>query len=131
MLLPAALIGFAAAGLRRRHKRPLLSAWRWLIEDFLVGDRIWDGLIVMALFPIFAWNFALFPILHAFRWDATFTAWDGWLHFGRQAWEWLQPLLGFPLVTAFLGCAYAAWFFVLYGAAAGGDVATILDQRRR
>jgi hypothetical protein len=119
MLLLAVLIGFAAAGLRRRHKRPLLSAWRWLIEDFGRSDRIWGGMLVMLLFPVFVWNFtfieALIPILHPFRWDATFAEWDRWLHFGRQPWEWLQPLLGYPAVTSFLSAAYAAWFFVLYG----------------
>jgi len=129
MLLVAAVIGFAVAGIRRRHQRPLISAWLWLREYLDDGPMIWGGLIVMALFPIFGWNFAfieaLIPIVHPFRWDATFAAWDGWLHFGRQPWEWLQPLLGFPLVSSFLSCAYAGWFFVLYG------VTVTLAFRRR
>jgi membrane-associated phospholipid phosphatase len=117
-VLSAGLVGFVLAALRRAGGSPLAAAARWLRVDFLRADRIWGGIIVVALLPVFAWNFgfleALIPVLHKFTWDQTFADWDRWLHFGRQPWEWLQPVLGFPIVTASLSAAYASWFFVLY-----------------
>jgi hypothetical protein len=70
------------------------------------------------MLPIFGWSFAylqaLLPLLHRIDWDPTFAEWDRWLHFGRAPWEWLQPLFGYPLVTAGLSLVYALWFLVLY-----------------
>ncbi len=117
-VLIAALIGFAAAAVRGRGIKPMAAAFRWLHDDFLRADRIWGGIIVFALLPVFGWNFsflqALLPLLHPLDWDPTFAAWDSALHFGRQPWEWLQPALGHPAVTSVLSLIYALWFFVLY-----------------
>jgi PAP2 superfamily len=117
--LLAGIVGFVAAAVRRREGRPLPSAWAWLSGTFLRADRIWGGIIVMGTFPVFAWNFAylqtLLPMLHPIDWDPAFAAWDQWLHFGRAPWEWLQPLLGYPIVTSALSLIYALWFIVLYG----------------
>lgn len=117
-VLIAALVGFAAAAIRRGRDQPMAAAFAWLRNDFLRKDRIWGGIIVFALLPVFGWNFsflkALLPLLHNFSLDSTFAAWDAGLHFGRQPWEWLQPALGFPVVTSALSLIYALWFFVLY-----------------
>lgn len=117
-VLVAALVGFAAAAIRSRGVRPLAAAFAWLRDDLLRADRIWGGLIVFALLPVFGWNFAylqaLMPFLHDLDWDPTFAAWDATLHFGRQPWDWLQPLLGYPALTSLLSLIYALWFFVLY-----------------
>jgi hypothetical protein len=118
-VLIAAVVGFAAAAIRRGGAQPLRAALRWLREDFLRTDRVWGTVIVFALLPVFGWNFgfmkALIPVLHPFDWDPTFAAWDRLLHFGRHPWEWLQPALGIPAITAGLSFNYALWFFVLYG----------------
>jgi hypothetical protein len=99
--------------------RVLRRLWRRISTHYLQGDRLWGGLITLALFTIIAHNFAymqaLLPILHKIDWDPSLAAWDRWLHFGRHPWEWLQPLLGHPIVTSFLSSAYAVWFFMLYG----------------
>ena len=117
-VLIAALVGFAAAAIRSGRVRPMAAAFRWLRDDFLRADRIFGGLIVFALLPVFGWNFgylqALMPLLHPLDWDPTFAAWDSALHFGRQPWEWLQPLLGYPVLTSGLSLVYALWFIVLY-----------------
>jgi hypothetical protein len=117
-VLIAAVVGFAAAAVRNGGARPTTAAFRWLRDDFFRADRIWGGLIVFALLPVFGWNFAylqaLMPFINDVDWDPTFAAWDSALHFGRQPWEWLQPLLGFPAVTSLFSLVYALWFFVLY-----------------
>jgi hypothetical protein len=117
-VLLAAIIGFVVAALRGRDGGPLRSAWLWLRRDFLRADRLIGGVIVMALLPVFAWNFgfiqALLPFLHPINWDPVFAAWDRGLHFGTDPWRLLQPMLGFPIVTAAISLAYALWFFVLY-----------------
>ena len=117
-VLIAALVGFAAAAVRNGGARPLPAAFHWLRDDFFRADRIWGGLIVFALLPVFGWNFAylqaLLPFLHPLDWDARFAAWDSALHFGRQPWAWLQPVLGYPALTSVLSLIYALWFIVLY-----------------
>ncbi len=55
--LLATVIGFVAAAIRRRAGGPLRSAWVWLTR-FLRADRLWGGLIVMAMLPVFGWSFA-------------------------------------------------------------------------
>jgi hypothetical protein len=115
--LLATIIGFVIAAIRRRDGGPLNSAWRWL-RGFFRADRIWGGLIVMGMLPIFGWNFAylkaLIPLMHPFDWDPQLAAFDRWLHFGRAPWEWLQPILGHPLISAALSLVYALWFILLY-----------------
>jgi hypothetical protein len=121
-VLIAALVGFGIAAIRNGGARPVAAAFRWLRHDFFRADRMFGGLIVFALLPVFGWDFAylqaLMPFMHALDWDQTFAAWDSALHFGRQPWEWLQPLLGFPAVTSVLSLIYALWFIVLYTVAA-------------
>jgi hypothetical protein len=116
-VLTAALVGFVAAAIRGRG-RPMAAALRWLREDFFCAGRIWGGIIVFAMLPVFGWTFgylqALMPLLHSLDWDATFASWDSALHLGRPPWEWLQPVLGVPVVTSMLSLIYALWFFVLY-----------------
>jgi hypothetical protein len=120
LLIPLTL-GFAAAAIRRGKARPLAAALRWVRDDALRRDRVWGCIIVFAVLPVFGWTFGflqvLLPLLHPIDWDPTFAAWDQALHFGRQPWEWLQPLLGFPAATSFLSIIYALWFFILYGLA--------------
>jgi hypothetical protein len=119
-ILITASIGVMVAAIRRSGgQRPLAAAWHWLSVQFLRPDRIWGALIFLLLFPVFAWNFsfiqAMLPLLHKLDWDSTFAAWDRLLHFGRQPWEWLQPWIGYPVVTSALSLFYGVWYLVLYG----------------
>lgn len=56
------------------------------------------------------------PLIRPFDWDATFMEWDRLLHFGVDPWVWLQPLLGFDLVTWAINMAYNFWFIALFAA---------------
>lgn len=117
-ILAAGSVGAVLAAIRRYDDGPFRAAGSWMRVVFLRLDRVWGGVIVLLLFPIFAWNFAflkaLLPLLHKFDWDPMLAAWDRAVHFGRQPWEWLQPLLGFPRVSSLLSDLYGAWFAVFY-----------------
>ena len=44
-------------------------------------------------------------------WDVAFADWDKALHFGKQPWEWLQPVLGYAPITFLINLNYNSWFF--------------------
>jgi hypothetical protein len=96
---------------------------RYLVADLrfnvLTAERVLNALIIFLALPVFTSMFtsvkAMIPLLQPFAWDTTFAGWDAFLHGGRQAWEWLHPILGTPLVTAAVNVVYVGWFFVLYG----------------
>ena len=76
-------------------------------------------IIILALIPPFlSINNSLkqdIPVINNFNWDQTFFQIDRYLHFGRSPWEWLQPVIGHPIVTRFFDYAYSAWgLFLIY-----------------
>jgi hypothetical protein len=105
---------------RRKADRPLREMGRWFAGNFLKGERpgnIVHGLI--AFTPLMVSFAALkndIPLISPFSWDATFAHWDTVIGFGRAPWEWLQPLLGHPPVTAAINLVYDGWFAVMFGA---------------
>ena len=117
LLIPL-IVGFAVAGIRHGESAPLASAFRWLRDVAFRQDRVWGCIIAFAVLPVFGWTFGyiqvLMPFLHKIDWDPTFAAWDQALHFGKHPWQWIQPLLGYPMVTRLLSIVYALWFFILY-----------------
>jgi hypothetical protein len=54
-------------------------------------------------------------VIQPFAWDVTFDRLDVALHFGHRPWEWLQPVLGYPLITFLVNFNYNIWFFVMIG----------------
>jgi hypothetical protein len=53
-------------------------------------------------------------LFNEYTWDDTFVAWDRAIFFGYDAWEVLQPVLGFPLITALVALLYHLWLLLLY-----------------
>jgi hypothetical protein len=86
---------------------------------FLTARQIYGSIIIFLLIPLFFAFIAMYkqliPFVKPYCWDNTFMQWDYVLHFHHNPWQLLQPILGHPLITAFLGKAYGAWFFVLVG----------------
>ncbi len=70
--------------------------------------------IAIVVLPFFSKMKAAIPLFNEYTWDAPFIAWDQAIFFGYDAWEVLQPVLGFPIVTAFLALLYHLWFLLLY-----------------
>ena len=56
----------------------------------------------------------LIPQLVPFAWDGWFTDLDRALHFGRDPWLWLQPVLGYGQATVWLDRIYYLWFPVVF-----------------
>lgn len=70
--------------------------------------------VAILLLPFFSKMKAAIPLFTKYTWDDTFVAWDRAIFFGYDAWEVLQPVIGFPVVTAFLALLYQLWFLLLY-----------------
>ncbi len=70
--------------------------------------------VAIVLLPFFSKMKAAIPLFNDYTWDDAFIAWDRAIFFGYDGWEVLQPVLGFPVVTAFLALLYQLWFLLLY-----------------
>ncbi|MGE0118952.1 MAG: phosphatase PAP2 family protein [Dongiaceae bacterium] len=101
---PAQLLCYLGASLRDR---------------VVVLDRLWTALPVFLLLPLLMSTFTYFkfliPYVRPFTFDHTFAQWDRSLHLGYEPWELLQPILGYPLVSAVVNSIYNLWLFVLFG----------------
>lgn len=108
------------AGLQLLRERPespldhLLARYgaRQLRRTLLCGLPMLGVAIV--LLPYFSKMKSAIPLFNEYSWDDTFIHWDRALFFGHDAWEVLQPVLGYPFVTAFLALLYQLWFLLLY-----------------
>ena len=70
--------------------------------------------VAIILLPYFSAMKAAIPLFNEYSWDGFFIAWDRSIFFGLDAWQVLQPVIGYPIVTAFLGLLYQLWFLLLY-----------------
>jgi len=70
--------------------------------------------VAIVLLPFFSKMKAAIPLFNDYTWDDAFARWDQGIFFGYDAWEVLQPVLGYPIVTAFLALLYQLWFLLLY-----------------
>lgn len=94
------------AALRARYAGPA-AARRWLAGLPLLA-------LCVLLMPFFSKMKAAIPLFADYTWDATFAGWDRAIFLGRDAWEVMQPVLGYPVVTAALALLYQLWFLLLY-----------------
>ncbi len=103
------------------HVRPFSPVG--LLRDIRQDDRLrlWRlGYAAIPILSVIAFQSAFtsfkssITFINPFQYDALFMEIDRWLHFGRQPWEWLQPLLGYPIVTSAISFAYKLWYGVFY-----------------
>lgn len=97
-----------------RLTRHLISS----MKPYVAPPRLFSGLAVLVLIPIFSTTFTYFktviPVLNPYGWDEFFTRWDYLFHGGNHPWELMQPVIGYPLVTSGINFVYHLWFFILY-----------------
>ncbi len=70
--------------------------------------------VAIVLLPYFSKMKSAIPLFNDYTWDRAFIEWDRAIFFGNDAWQVLQPVLGYPIVTAFLALLYQLWFLLLY-----------------
>jgi hypothetical protein len=100
------------------HTKPFW--WHFAVNfknKFLTAQQIYGTIIIFFLMPIFfayvVMNKQLIPFVNPFSWDQTFMRWDYVLHFHHHPWKLLQPIIGYPIITAFLSRIYGFWFVLL------------------
>lgn len=93
------------AFLRKRYTDPSILALWWARLPLLI--------LFFAFLPTFALLKPMIPVLNPYSWDGAFLALDRSI-FGTDPWRLLQPVLGYPLVTAGLAILYHAWFALVY-----------------
>ncbi|MFN4112819.1 MAG: phosphatase PAP2 family protein [Sphingomonadaceae bacterium] len=119
-LLSILVIGCVDAGRALMREKPAAPAAFLLARYISPAARLHaaSGAIMLALcvvlMPFFSKMKAAIPLFNPYTWDAAFIAWDRALFFGYDAWEVLQPVLGYPVITAFLAFLYQVWFLLLY-----------------
>jgi PAP2 superfamily len=109
----------AAVAIAVRPKRLWAYLRRELGEKVFTVERLCFALPMLVLFPIFSATFSYFktaiPYFHPYSWDSQFAEWDRMLHGGVEPWVLLQPIVGYPIVTALLSMGYRLWFGITYG----------------
>jgi hypothetical protein len=83
------------------------------------SERVLGAVLVAALAAPFQSTFnsvkQLIGTLRGFTWDARLAEADRWLHFGRQPWEWLAPVVTHRGAILFLDVGYMLWFPAIFG----------------
>ncbi len=70
--------------------------------------------VIIIFMPFFSKLKSMIPLFNDFDWDPAFVAWDRAIFFGYDAWEVLQPVFGYPLITAGMAVLYHAWTLLIY-----------------
>ena len=102
---------------RHRPQAPtqfLLGLYRARLTDPAVLAKLPLLAITIAFMPFFSTLKSMIPLFNDFDWDPVFIAWDRTLFLGHDAADALQPLFGYPLVTALLAVLYHAWIMLIY-----------------
>jgi PAP2 superfamily len=93
---------------------------RTIIATFFSKDllpRYINAVVVLAFLlaftPVFSAMKSGIAIFNAYSWDGIFIALDRQIH-GDDAWQILQPLIGYPIITSILSGFYHVWLILLY-----------------
>lgn len=87
--------------------------------------------VAIILLPYFSKMKSAIPLFNEYTWDRAFIEWDRAIFFGQDAWQVLHPIIGYPIVTAFLALLYQLWFLLLYPGVMFFAFARIDSQVRR
>lgn len=84
--------------LRANKSFTTAEGWRELGRRCVEPQAILRWLVACVVFwpfmDVFGWYKSRIPISHPALWDPAIVRLEAALHFGRQPWEWLQPVLG-------------------------------------
>lgn len=94
--------------------RFLIDTYRARANDPVFLARLPLLAIAIVFMPFFSKMKSMIPLFNSFDWDHTFIAWDRAIFFGYDAWHVLQPVFGYPIVTAAMAGLYHAWMLLIY-----------------
>ncbi len=101
-----------------RPDRPLFALYHDVKNFLFHPERLANAIPVLTatylLTKVFAHIKSNIPVINPYSWDPYFAELDQWLHFGVHPWQWLQPILGYPLVTFTINILYNMWFIVMW-----------------
>lgn len=87
------------------------------VQSAITLERMANFIWMVLIYTLFADNYrsvkTMGQYIHPFAWDQRISNWDKWLHFNHYPWEWIHPILGYPIVSSVLSIFYHAWFFVM------------------
>ncbi|WP_394726909.1 phosphatase PAP2 family protein [Altererythrobacter sp. GH1-8] len=70
--------------------------------------------LIIVFMPFFSKLKSMIPLFNDFDWDPAFIAWDRAIFAGYDAWQVLQPVFGYPLITSGMAMLYHAWMLLIY-----------------
>ena len=70
--------------------------------------------IAIVFMPFFSKLKSMIPLFNTYSWDHAFIAWDRAIFFGYDAWQVLQPVFGYPVISAVMAWLYHAWMLLIY-----------------
>lgn len=89
-----------------------------LRRKYLISQRLFAAAPILLLFPLFFSAFTSFksilPAINPFSWDKALAQLDVIIHGGIMPWQWLQSIVGFPIITSGINFFYHLWFFLMY-----------------
>jgi hypothetical protein len=103
--------------IRHRPREPaqfLLARYHARLADPGVLARLPLLAVAAAFMPFFSTLKSMIPLFNDYQWDRVFMAWDRVLFFGRDPFETMQPLIGYPIATSLLALLYHAWILLIY-----------------
>ena len=102
---------------------------RWRLKERLILAA--PMLLGMAVFfPVFSSMKSAIPAMSNYELDPLFARMDVMIH-GRHAWEVLQPVLGYPLISYLLNGVYHLWLPAFYMTVAAAAVLVEQPELRR
>ena len=121
-LTALAMVAIDAGWLLVRHRpaepsKLLLATYRSRLVDPVFLARLPLFAIAIAFMPFFSKLKSMIPLFNDFHWDPTLIEWDRTLFFGYDAWQVLQPVFGYPLLTSLLAALYHGWTLLIYAGA--------------
>ncbi|MEP7174096.1 MAG: phosphatase PAP2 family protein [Aestuariivirga sp.] len=118
MLVSVFIMRFYHVARHVKPERPIPALLKDLWQYLSSGARMANGIPMVILMIVFMYVFvgvkASIPNLNPYSWDHYFSELDRTLHFGVLPWEWLQPLLGHPVITFVININYNCWFLVMW-----------------
>jgi hypothetical protein len=101
---------------RARPDRPIGYLRAVCVEKRIAAQfmRGLPMLLALAVFmPAFSAMKSAISLFHPYTWDHVWIAADLAVH-GTDPWRILQPVLGYPIVTAFIAACYHVWVLLIY-----------------